>query len=70
VEQFHRMLPGDAPFLTRSLVYLAQDWWCDTDPAAEKLGYRPRKDWRTATRETLAELTSEGFPWLPLAQEA
>jgi nucleoside-diphosphate-sugar epimerase len=70
MELLHRVLPGDAPFLTRSLVYLSEDWWCPTDRATDKLGYRPRKDWRTATQEALAELTGEGFPWLPLAQEA
>lgn len=70
MERLHPVLPGDAPFLTRSLVHLAEDWWCRTDRATDKFGYRPHKDWRTATREALAELASEGFPWLPLAQEA
>jgi nucleoside-diphosphate-sugar epimerase len=70
MERLHPVLPGDAPFLTRSLVYLAEDWWRPTNRATSKLGYRPRKDWRMATREALTELTGEGFPWLPLAQEA
>jgi nucleoside-diphosphate-sugar epimerase len=70
MERLHRVLPGEAPFLTRSLVYLAEDWQVPTDHTTNKLGYRPRKDWRTATRESLAELTDAGLPWLPLAQEA
>lgn len=59
-------LPGNSPFLTRSLVYVAEDWWCRTDRAADKLGYRASKDWRTAVRETLATRQPRR---LPLTQE-
>jgi len=70
MEHLHPVLPGSSPFLTRSLVHLAGDWPCATDRAAQKLGYVPRKDWRTAVRESLAQLKGEGYPWPRLAQDA
>ena len=63
------VLPGPAPFLTRSLVHVARDWWCPVDRATEMLGYQPRKPWRTAVLESLAELADRGWPWPRLAQE-
>ena len=68
MEQLHPVLPGKAPFLTRSLVHVARDWWCPTDYARRKVGYVPAKDWRIAAREALAELAPKGYPWPPLAQ--
>jgi hypothetical protein len=62
-------LPGNSPFLTRSLVHVAEDWWCRTDHAADKLGYRAGKDWRTAVREALADLATHQPRRLPLTQE-
>jgi nucleoside-diphosphate-sugar epimerase len=67
METLHPILPGSSPFLTRSIVYLAEDWLCSTSYATRKLGYVPRKDWRVAIRESLADLEQHG-PWLPLAQ--
>lgn len=68
MERLHPALPGTSPFLTRSLVYVAQDWFCPSDYAAKKLGYAPRKDWRIAVREALAELRATGYPWPRLVQ--
>jgi nucleoside-diphosphate-sugar epimerase len=66
MEKLHPILPGSSPFLTRSIVYLAEDWPCSISYATRKLGYVPRKDWRTAVRESLMELKGHGHPWLPL----
>jgi 2-alkyl-3-oxoalkanoate reductase len=68
MEKLHPVLPGRAPFLTRSLVHVAADWMCSTEHARSKLGYVARKDWRTAASEALAELASDGYPWPALAQ--
>ena len=69
MERLHPVLPGSSPFLTRSIVHLASDWSCTGEPAERKLGYVPRKDWRTAVRETLNELQEKGYPWPRLAQD-
>jgi nucleoside-diphosphate-sugar epimerase len=68
-ERLHPVLPGSAPFLTRSIVHLARDWWCTTDQATRKLAYLPRKPWRIAVQETLDELAIHNYPWPRLAQE-
>jgi nucleoside-diphosphate-sugar epimerase len=67
LEMLHPILPGSSPFLTRSMVHLAEDWVCPNDYATRKLGYAPSKDWRVAIREALAELRSLGYPWPRLA---
>jgi hypothetical protein len=68
MERLYPVLPGSSPFLTRSIVHLASDWLCSGEHAAQKLGYVPRKDWRIATREALADLQRAGYPWPRLAQ--
>jgi hypothetical protein len=68
MERLHPIRPGSSPFLTRSIVRLAEDWPCATSYATHKLGYVPRKDWRIAVRESIFELEQQGYPWLPLAQ--
>lgn len=70
LEALHPLLPGAAPFLTRSLVHVAEDWPCTRDHAARKLGFVPVKSWRAAVRECLAPLKAEGYPWPRLAQAA
>src|SRR5690606_21207061 len=55
MEALHPLLPGSSPFLTRSIVHVAEDWYCPTDYARRKLGFVPRKDWRHAAREALLE---------------
>lgn len=68
LEALHPILPGKEPLLTRSIVHVAEDWWCPTARAAQKLGYAPRKDWRVAAREALDELAQLGYPWPRLSQ--
>jgi nucleoside-diphosphate-sugar epimerase len=70
MERLHPVLPGSSPFLTRSIVHLANDWVCSGEHAERKLGYTPTKDWRTAVRESLAELKAKGYPWPRLSQDA
>jgi nucleoside-diphosphate-sugar epimerase len=70
MELLHPVLPGTSPFLTRSLVHVARDWVCPSDYAGKKLGYEPRKEWRTAAREALRELEAMDYPWLRLVQPA
>ncbi len=70
METLAPVLPWHSPFLTRSIVHLAEDWPCSTIRATERLGYVPRKDWRQAVREALAELSTRGFPWPRLAPYA
>ena len=69
MERLHPVLPGSSPFLTRSIVHLANDWVCSGEPAERKLGYAPTKGWRTAVRESLAELKTNGYPWPRLSQD-
>lgn len=63
------ILPGKAPFLTRSIVYLAENRVCETDYAANKLGYRPQKSWQTGLDEALTELAKHNYPWPHLTQK-
>ena len=70
MEKLAPVLPGSSPFLTRSIVHLCENWVCPNDYAHSKLGYTPKKDWRVATREHLADLKAEGFPWPRLCQAA
>lgn len=69
METLFPMLPGKSPFLTRSIVHLAEEWVCDTEYAKIKLGYCPQKDWTTAMDEALDELKTMDYPWLYLAQK-
>ena len=62
------ILPGKSPFLTRSVVHLAEEWVCATDYAKSKLGFQPQKDWRTAMDEALDELKANDYPWPHLTQ--
>ncbi len=70
METLAPILPGSSPFLTRSIVRLCENWLCPNDYAHRKLGYTPKKDWRVAVREHLADLKAEGFPWPRLCQAA
>ncbi len=69
MEALHPLLPGSSPFLTRSIVHLCEDWVCSTDHARRKLNYVPKKNWRTAVREHLADLATQGYPWPRLSQD-
>lgn len=68
MESLKPVMPGSSPFLTRSIVHLCQNWVCPNDYARQKLGYAPKKDWRSAVREHLADLKADGFPWPRLCQ--
>mgnify|MGYP001814967147 FL=1 len=67
-EKLFPILPGKAPFLTRSIVHLSEDWLCRTEYARNKLDYKPQKDWRCALDEALDELKARDYPWPRLAQ--
>lgn len=58
------VVPGPAPFLTRSTVHLARDWYCPDERATAILGYRPTGDWRTAVRAALSQPGTGGWPSL------
>ena len=68
MEKLFPIMPGKAPFLTRSVVHLVEEWVCPNDYATQKLGYVPRKDWRTALNEALAYLESKDYPWPQMTQ--
>ena len=68
MEKLFPILPGKAPFLTRSVVHLAEEWVCSTDYAFKKMGYKPQKDWHIAIDEALDELRKMDFPWPYMAQ--
>lgn len=70
METLEPLLPGSAPFLTRSIVHLCENWYCPNDYARKKLGYVPKKDWRIAAREHLAEIKANGYPWPRFTQPA
>jgi nucleoside-diphosphate-sugar epimerase len=69
MEMLHPLLPGSGPFLARSIVHVARDWWCTTDHATHTLAYQPRKPWRVALRQALDELAADNDRWPSLAQE-
>lgn len=68
MEKLFPIMPGKAPFLTRSVVHLAEEWICDTEYARNKLGYVPQKDWHVAMDEALTELKTNNYPWPYMAQ--
>jgi len=68
MERLPPVLPGRSPFLTRSIVYLCEDWYCTNDHAEQALGYVPRKGWRQAVDEQLRGLAAAGYPWPRLSQ--
>lgn len=68
MESLFPVLPGRAPFLSRSVVHLAEDWFCDTRKAREKLQFVPQKPWQVALDEALDELQQRGYPWPAMSQ--
>ena len=68
MEKLFPILPGKAPFLTRSIIHLAEDWNCSNHYAHSKLGYTPQKHWKVAMQEALDELKEKNYPWQQLAQ--
>ena len=49
------MLPWE-PLVTRSIVHLLEETGVDNARARERLGYRPRYDWREAIRLQMDEM--------------
>lgn len=68
METLFPLLPGKAPFLTRAIVHLAEDWYCTNEYAKQTLGYQPQKSWQTAMDEALDELKEHNYSWPYLAQ--
>jgi nucleoside-diphosphate-sugar epimerase len=55
MEKLNPVVPWE-PLVVRSIIHLLEETHADNDAAAERLGYRPRVDWRTAIRAQLAEM--------------
>lgn len=70
MEKLFPIMPGKGPFLTRSIVHLAEDWYCNGDYAKRKLGYHPQKSWQAAMDEALEELKKDNYSWSYLAQKS
>ncbi|MCB1305772.1 MAG: hypothetical protein KDK37_15900, partial [Leptospiraceae bacterium] len=62
------IIPDATPFLTRSLVYVAEERICSTEYASEKLGFVAAKSWKEAVRETIKVRARLGFPSPRLTQ--
>ena len=69
MEAAHPLTPARAPFLTRSLVHVAQNWHAET-AAATRLGIEPTTAWQDAVLESIDERRATGFAWPLLAQSA
>lgn len=69
MEKLFPIMPGKGPFLTRSIVHLAEDWYCSGEYAKQKLGYQPQKSWQAAMDEALEELKEYDYSWPYLAQQ-
>jgi nucleoside-diphosphate-sugar epimerase len=70
MESVHPVTPGKAPFLTRALVHVGENWNVSTHLASTKLGFEARTDWRDAARDSIEERRAGGFAWPALAQAA
>lgn len=69
MEALHPLTRSTAPFLTRALVHVGQNWLM-TDSAAQRiLGYEPLVDWREAVRDSIEERREGGFAWPALGQQ-
>lgn len=68
MEGLHPFLPGRAPFLTRSLVFVGENWHMDDVKAQHLLGFRGTDDWREVIASSVAERRADDFAWPELAQ--
>lgn len=68
MEFLHPVLPGKAPFLTRSLVRVSEDRKPSIEYAKQKLGFMAQDDWRDALAESVQESIEFGMPWPALGQ--
>lgn len=69
MEKLNPLLPGD-PFLTRSIVYLGEDWYAPSDLANKSLGYVPKIDWKEALRHQLKDMERQEYRRISLADAA
>ena len=60
MEKLNPLLPGD-PFLTRSIVFLGEDWYAPNDLAERRLGYVPKVGWKEAVRSQLKDMERRGY---------
>lgn len=68
MERLHPVLPGRAPFLTRSLVFVGENWHKDDAKARRLLGYQGFDDWREVIAAAVAERRAGDFAWPELSQ--
>jgi len=68
MEALHPVLPGKAPFLTRSLIRVSEDRDPSIAYAKTKLGFVAKDDWRKQVKDSVGESQQAGFPWPALAQ--
>lgn len=68
MEALHPLVGGRAPFLTRSIVHVAEDWYCPTDYARRRIGFEPQVPWQQAVEQSIDELRAHHFPWPSLNQ--
>lgn len=68
MEKLFPFMPGKGPFLTRSIVHLAEDWCCSDDYAKQKIGYQAKKSWQDAMDEALEELKQHDYSWPYMTQ--
>ncbi|NTV39815.1 MAG: NAD(P)-dependent oxidoreductase, partial [Demequinaceae bacterium] len=68
MEAVHPFTPGRAPFLTRSLVFVGENWHMDDAKARRVLGYAGADDWRDVIAAAVEERRALGYAWPELAQ--
>ncbi len=69
MERLHPVVPGRAPFLTRSLVFVGENWHMDDAKARRILGYQGVDDWREVITAAVAERRAGAFAWPELSQD-
>lgn len=68
MEALHPVLPGRAPFLTRSLVFVGENWHMADTKARDLLGYAGSDDWREVVDASVLDRRAGGYAWPALAQ--
>lgn len=67
MERLDPVVPWE-PLVTRSIVHLLEETHADNARARERLGYRPRVDWRAAVRAQVAEMGVRQRTPMPMAK--